>query len=366
MCKRILVSVRRCAQPILAILLFTLAFAPRFSSLALPLPGSISGQLQLQGRTNHGGIIVRAAGLSTTTQADGAFALPGLPAGAHVVEASLPGYLGARADACPVVAGATTTLSPVMLLGGDINQDATINLFDLVVLAAAFTHCPPTDPLADLVPDGCINILDVVLLGANYNLAGPLPWAVATVPDPVATASPTPTTSPSPTASPTPTASSTLTASPTSTASPTETATAAATPSATPTATLPTAPTATATLRSSTALVRIAPSCSQWDAPGEDDQNLNEEYVCLENQGGIVAYLTGWHMRDLANHYYDFPAFLLPGGAQVRIHTGWGANTATDLYWRQGSAVWNNSGDTVFLYDAGWELVHRYEYEATR
>ena len=170
----------------------------------LPLSGVIAGQLQIQGRTNHSGITIQVAGLSTTTEADGRFSLAGVPAGSQFVEASLHGYLGVRATMCPVLAGETTTLSPVSLLGGDLNQDATINIFDLVALGAAFSQCPPPDPLMDYIPDGCINIFDLVILGANYSLSGPLVWTAATWSTPTPTMSPVSTATP--TATPTVTA----------------------------------------------------------------------------------------------------------------------------------------------------------------
>jgi hypothetical protein len=108
--------------------------------------------------------------------------------------------------------------------------------------------------------------------------------------------------------------------------------------------------------------VRIASECSQWDAPGNDNDNLNEEYVCFVNIGVSAADLTGWHVRDVANNAYTFPAFTLAVGASVRLRSGAGTDTATDLYWGRGQAVWNNGGDTVYLYDAGWGLVDEYSY----
>jgi len=39
-------------------------------------------------------------------------------------------------------------------------------------------------------------------------------------------------------------------------------------------------------------------------------------------------------------------------GASVKIHTARGANTRTDLYWRQGNYVWNNDGDKAILKNA--------------
>ena len=72
--------------------------------------------------------------------------------------------------------------------------------------------------------------------------------------------------------------------------------------------------------------------------------------------------MTNWKVRDVANHTYTFPAFVLATGASVTLHSGSATNTATDLYWGSGSAIWNNDGDTVYLYDSGWNLVDSYSY----
>ena len=108
--------------------------------------------------------------------------------------------------------------------------------------------------------------------------------------------------------------------------------------------------------------ILVAPSCSQFDVPRNDDPYLAEECVCLQNADGAVADLSGWHVRDEQGNRYEFPPFSLPGGAYVRLHTGIGINTGTDLYWGRDSEVWDNSGDTVFVYDDEWQLVERYHY----
>ncbi len=89
------------------------------------------------------------------------------------------------------------------------------------------------------------------------------------------------------------------------------------------------------------------------DASGNDYNNLDDEYVVFENSGTGSIDLTGWTVQDEASHTYSFPSgFALDAGAQVTLHTGTGSDTSTDLYWgKSGSAVWNNGGDTVFVYD---------------
>ncbi len=211
----------------------------------------------------------------------------------------------------------------------------------------------------------------VVYLPAVLRQSGllPLPTPIATH-TPTATPTATPTLATTDTATATPSATATSTSTPTQT--PTRTVVSTNTPTATPTATptqTPTAsptaiPTATQTpTMPSMPNVRVAWWCTQVDAPGNDNYNLTEEYVCFENHGGAPANMTGWHVKDEYGHTYTFPMFTLPAGAHVRLRTGSGTDTATDLYWgRTGRAVWNNGGDTVYLYDDAWVLVDDHSY----
>ncbi|WP_226023336.1 lamin tail domain-containing protein [Halomicrobium salinisoli] len=94
------------------------------------------------------------------------------------------------------------------------------------------------------------------------------------------------------------------------------------------------------------------------DAAGVERENLNDEYVVFENAGDAPLSLSGWEVEDDAGHTYAFPdGFALDPGASVTLHTGSGSDTETDLYWGQGSPVWNNNGDTVIVTDADGERV---------
>jgi hypothetical protein len=168
-----------------------------------------------------------------------------------------------------------------------------------------------------------------------------------------------PTVTPTDTALPSPTPTHTQ---PSPTETPTATHTPTATRTASPTPTTTATRTATPTLPPGTANVRIEPACSQFDAPGDDNLNLNEEYVCFTNHGDSAANMSGWNVQDAAAHTYTFPTFTLAAHGSVKLHTGCGTNTFTDVYWCQTGAVWNNSGDTVYLYDSAWVLVDSYTY----
>ncbi len=117
---------------------------------------------------------------------------------------------------------------------------------------------------------------------------------------------------------------------------------------------------------SSTGLIlqlKVDPTCSQFNAPGNDNENKNEEYVCVANLGIGLVEMSGWSIHDEYGWTYQFPAFTLETGAKVRIITGCGENTQGDLFWcKDETAVWNNDGDCVYLTDSTGELIADYCY----
>lgn len=88
------------------------------------------------------------------------------------------------------------------------------------------------------------------------------------------------------------------------------------------------------------------------------------EYVRIENDGTTLdVEMTGWTLRDTAGHDYVFPTgFTLGVGDYVKVHTGVGTDTATDLYWGYESYVWNDDGDTATLRDNHGNTVDQYSY----
>jgi micrococcal nuclease len=108
--------------------------------------------------------------------------------------------------------------------------------------------------------------------------------------------------------------------------------------------------------------VSVAAHCCQFDAPGNDHDNLGEEYVCLVNTGAAPVDLSGWCVKDEKDHTFCFSAFTLAAGAVVRVHTGAGADSGSDVFWNHDGAVWNNGGDTVYVYDSTGALVCRFGY----
>ena len=99
-----------------------------------------------------------------------------------------------------------------------------------------------------------------------------------------------------------------------------------------------------------------------YNAKGNDNENLNDEYVILRNFCNYTLELTGWKITDNINSEYIFPKFFLPGKSKVTIHSGKGENNDTDLYWNREIAVWNNNGDTLRMYDGEGNKILEYSY----
>ena len=94
------------------------------------------------------------------------------------------------------------------------------------------------------------------------------------------------------------------------------------------------------------------------DAEGNDQDNLNDEYVVFRNDGTTTLDLSGWTVSDEAGATYTVPdGYSIGAGETVTLYTGSGTNTDTELYWRSGSPIWNNAGDTVTVRNSEGDIV---------
>ena len=100
------------------------------------------------------------------------------------------------------------------------------------------------------------------------------------------------------------------------------------------------------------------------DVPGDDGVNLNGEWVRFTNAGSDTVDLDDWEVADeSASHRYTFNGLRLEPGAEVTLFSGCGPDDETVRHWCvSGSAVWNNSGDTVFLRDGNGNIVALLSY----
>ena len=101
----------------------------------------------------------------------------------------------------------------------------------------------------------------------------------------------------------------------------------------------------------------VAITATQFDAPGDDRKNLNGEWVQITNGGKGTVDMSSWILDSSGERVYTFPGFSLASGASVKVFTGKGTDSPSELYMGLGSPVWNNKGDVATLKDAGGHMV---------
>jgi hypothetical protein len=99
----------------------------------------------------------------------------------------------------------------------------------------------------------------------------------------------------------------------------------------------------------------------QYDSPGHDDRSsrsLNKEWVDIHNTSRRTVNLDGWTLsEDKDGNTYTFRHYRLEGHATVRVHTGFGRNSHSDLFQGRRNYVWDNRSDTATLANDRGRLV---------
>lgn len=130
---------------------------------------TVSGSVELQGRTNHSGATVTLTGesgvpLATTTESDGSFTINSVPMGTYVLEITMPGYLSHTVST--VMVDEELLVEVKRLLGGDINNDTQITIDDLNQVLTEYLSMDGS--IADVNGDTQVTIDDLSILLSNY------------------------------------------------------------------------------------------------------------------------------------------------------------------------------------------------------
>ncbi|MFD3330621.1 lamin tail domain-containing protein [Streptomyces sp. NPDC058701] len=99
---------------------------------------------------------------------------------------------------------------------------------------------------------------------------------------------------------------------------------------------------------------RVEISRVQADSPGREDRSnrsLNAEWVEITNTTRDAVNLRGWTLRDSDGNRYRFDNVRIARHATIRIHSGNGRDTRTDLFQDRRDYVWDNRADTATLRD---------------
>ena len=105
------------------------------------------------------------------------------------------------------------------------------------------------------------------------------------------------------------------------------------------------------------------------DAKGDDRKNPNGEYIRICNVSSQPVELTGFAIQDEKKHLYVFPTGSLQPGYTALLSSGPGPTTVRQgqyrFHWDTGP-VWNNTGDTAFLFDPDGKQIDSFPVRPKR
>lgn len=87
-----------------------------------------------------------------------------------------------------------------------------------------------------------------------------------------------------------------------------------------------------------------------------------DEYVEIRNDDTKSIQLQNWTLRDIANHNFTFPSFVMMPGKICRIYTNEFHPEWCGFSYGSSSAIWNNTGDCAYLNNSAATQVDSYCY----
>ena len=87
-----------------------------------------------------------------------------------------------------------------------------------------------------------------------------------------------------------------------------------------------------------------------------------DEYVEIRNDDNFPIQLANWTLRDIANHNYTFPNYIIQTGQICRIYTNENHPEWCGFNYGSATAIWNNDGDCAYLRDSFNTLIDEYCY----
>lgn len=92
------------------------------------------------------------------------------------------------------------------------------------------------------------------------------------------------------------------------------------------------------------------------NAPGDDNVNVNGEYMRICNLTGAPADIDGWRLIDIEGNTHRLPAVVVPPGQTVKVESGKGptgvqADGQIEIHLNSDTPLWNNELERIELYD---------------
>lgn len=107
------------------------------------------------------------------------------------------------------------------------------------------------------------------------------------------------------------------------------------------------------------------------NAIGDDEENLNGEYLRVANISGGPVSLAGYTIAKAAGLTFKLPNVVVPEGYTFTLHTGRGVDQQNPreqirCYLQQDQPIWNNDRERATIYDPFGKVVDWWEHETKK
>ena len=104
------------------------------------------------------------------------------------------------------------------------------------------------------------------------------------------------------------------------------------------------------------------------NAPGNDSDNINGEYIRVTNTTPDTLNLSDFHIQNIKGYTYPFPNMNIPPGHTVKVHSGRGYNQSNpekqlEIYLGSSRPIWNNEKDQATIYDSSGKVHDQRKHE---
>ena len=104
------------------------------------------------------------------------------------------------------------------------------------------------------------------------------------------------------------------------------------------------------------------------NAPGDDRENVNGEYLRVCNVLTEPVNLDGYRMNNTSGRSFPLPAVIVPPGYTFKVISGKGEHVSDtqqqlEVYLGSDSPIWNNSKDRATIYDRYGKVVDARDHE---
>ena len=104
------------------------------------------------------------------------------------------------------------------------------------------------------------------------------------------------------------------------------------------------------------------------NAPGDDNQNINGEYLRVTNITDHTLDLSEYHIQNIKGDTWNFPEVSLPPGNTVKVYSGRGYHQRNpekqiEIYLGSMRPIWDNEKDQATIYNKAGEIQDRRKHE---